>query len=141
LKRQRYKRKPFKPIDYEKFKDTRYLAKLSILEVACLLHVTPRTIQNWETNKVAIPYSAYKLLRIYTGYDLPGQAWAGWALRGASLIAPCGRSFEAHQLSYMWLTFASARNWQAYLTEKARSAEAVRLRALARPEVTLRLVL
>ncbi|MGB7816365.1 MAG: VC1465 family Xer recombination activation factor [Methylotenera sp.] len=130
MKRQRYKRKPFKPIDYEKFKEIRYLAKLSISEVACLLHVTPRTIQNWETNEVAIPYSAYKLLRIYTGYDLPGQAWAGWSLCGASLVAPCGRTFEAHQLSYMWLTFLSARNWQNHLAEnqKRRSAAVAALR-------------
>ena len=140
--RKRYKRKPWKPIDHEKFRDTRHMARLTQSEAACLLHVTERTIRLWETGQVAIPYAAYKLLRILTGFELPGEAWAGWSIRGNTLWSPERRAFNASHLSYMWLTFAMARNWQEMVL-KAESAQpagvAGELRASAAAP-TLRLV-
>jgi len=114
-RRKRYKRKPWKPIDYDKFHQTRRMAGLTQQEAACLLQVTERTIRLWEAGQSAIPYAAYKLLRILTGYELPGAAWEGWSIRGDQLWSPERRSFDAAQLSYMWLTFAMARRWQEEL--------------------------
>lgn len=111
-RRKRYKRKPWKPIDPDKFRETRLLARLTQQQAASLLHVTERTVRHWESGEAAIPYAAYKLLRILTGYDLPGPAWAGWSIRGDTLWSPSGRGFTAAHLGYMWLTFAMARNWQ-----------------------------
>ena len=36
-----------------------------------MLFVTDRTWCNWESGKVQVPYAAYKLFRILTGFDLP----------------------------------------------------------------------
>lgn len=76
-RRKRYKRKSYQPVDHDKFYETRHMAGLSRTEVACLLHVTGRTIALWEQGKTAAPYAAYKLLRVLTRYDLPGNAWEG----------------------------------------------------------------
>lgn len=51
-----------------------------------MLFVTYRTLHNWESGRVQVPYAAYKLLRILTGYDLPGEAWMGWRLSGNTLM-------------------------------------------------------
>ncbi len=111
-RRKRYKRKPWKPIDHEKFHETRRMARLTQQEAACLLHVTERTIRLWESGQSAIPYAAYKLLRILTGYELPGAEWQGWSISGGKLWSPESRSFDPAYLSYMWLTFVMARRWQ-----------------------------
>ena len=111
-RKKRYKRKPYKPIDHEKFRETRYLARLTQEQTACLLHVTSRTIALWESGKTAIPYAAYKLFRIQTGYDLPGKAWNGWSLHGGFLWSPAGRRFDPAELSYLSLTFSMARHWR-----------------------------
>lgn len=117
-RRKRYKRKPWKPIDHAKFYETRLLAKLTQQEVACLLHVTDRTIRLWESGKTAIPYAAYRLLRIHTGYELPGEAWHGWSFHGGMLWSPERRGFSSSHLSYMWLTFAMARRWQESIIQQ-----------------------
>ena len=119
----RYKRKPWKPIDYDKFRETRLLARLTQQEVACLLRVTDRTVRLWENGEVAIPYASYKLLRILTGYELPGEAWAGWSIRDGKLWSPERRSFDAASLSYMWLTFVMARRWQESIREALQAGE------------------
>lgn len=77
------------------------MAQLTQQEVACLLHVTERTVRLWESGTTAIPYAAYRLLRIHTGYDLPGEAWRGWSIRGDTLWSPERRGFSAAHLSYM----------------------------------------
>jgi DNA-binding transcriptional regulator YiaG len=112
MKRRRYKPKPFKPISHDKFKHTRYLARLTKEEVACLLHVTPRTVALWEAGKSRIPYAAFKLLRISVGFELPGDAWKGWSIRGDTLWSPEERPFTAGYLGYQWLTFAMADSWR-----------------------------
>lgn len=122
-RRKRYKRKPWKPIDHEKFRETRLLARLTQQEAACLLQVTERTIRLWENGKTAIPYAAYKLLRIHTGHELPGASWAGWSISGDTLWSPERRAFTAVHLSYMWLTFAMARSWQAMIAKQEEPAD------------------
>jgi DNA-binding transcriptional regulator YiaG len=131
VSRRRYKRKPYRPVDHAKFKETRYLARLTVQEVAWLLHVTARTVANWESGKVAIPYAAFKLLRLHLGYELPGDAWKGWSLRGDTLWSPEGRPYTAAYLSYHWLTFAMARSWHQHAEKQRVSAEAQAKRARA----------
>jgi transcriptional regulator with XRE-family HTH domain len=112
MSRRRYKRKPHRPISHEAFRRIRFLARLTQEETACLLHVTARTVAFWESGQVSIPYAAFKLLRILTGYALPGAAWKGWTIRGDTLWSPEGRGYNAGYLAYNWLTFAMAESWR-----------------------------
>lgn len=123
--RRRYKRKPFKPIDYERFKETRLLAGLSKRQVASFLFVSLRTIQYWERGKIKIPYAAFRLLRISTGYELPGSPWRGWMLFGDTLISPEGKKFTPGDLNHLSLTFAIAHQWRKeYIEKQSREREA-----------------
>lgn len=112
MRKRKYLRKPFRPINHETFLETRILARLTQKEAAEMLHVTTRTIHNWETGKVKIPYSVFRLLRISTGFELPGAAWRGWKLFGDALWSPDGKKYAAADLSYLSLTFAMARQFR-----------------------------
>ena len=124
----RYKRKPYRPISHDKFRHTRYMARLTQEEVACLLHVTARTVALWESGHTGIPYAAYKLLRIHAGYELPGDAWRGWSIRGDKLWSPEGRGYSAGFLAYQWLAYAMAERWRQMARQRP---VAVRMRASA----------
>jgi len=78
VKKCRNRRKPFKRISPEKLRDTRIFSGFSKKEAAEMFHVTYRTWHNWESGRVQVPYAAFKLLRILTGYELPGEAWRGF---------------------------------------------------------------
>jgi len=65
-------------------------------DVAKLLHVSERTLHNWETGHHEIPYSAYRLLRLLTRQDLPGPIWAGWHITLGVLWSPEGHGFKPH---------------------------------------------
>lgn len=140
MSRPRYKPKPFKPIAHDKFKLTRYLAKLSREEVACLLHVTPRTVALWETGKSRIPYAAFKLLRVLVALELPGEAWKGWTIQGDTLWSPEGRPYSAGYLGYQWLTFAMAESWRRSQHGKETAAPEPEAASAAPPPVRLHLV-
>jgi hypothetical protein len=75
MARRRYKRKPYKPVSYDRFRETRLLAGMTRKQAAQLLFVTLRTIQLWERCAVKIPYAAFRLLRIHTGYEPPGRVF------------------------------------------------------------------
>ena len=79
--------------------------------VAELLRVTVRTVRNWECGATRVPYSAFKLLRILTGYALPGEAWRGWSMRGDTLWSPECKAFEAWGMGYLSLIFGMARQF------------------------------
>lgn len=96
----------------ESFREARARAALSVRAAALLLGVTPHTIRNWERGKTRVPYSAFKLLRISSGYALPGRAWRGWCIRGDTLWSPEDRPFKASDLSWWGLTVAMARAWR-----------------------------
>ena len=113
VKRKKYKRKPFKPIDRERFREIRMLNRLSIDDVAKLLQVSSRTIAHWESGATRIPYSAFKLMRCLTNGELLPQAWKGWVIRGDTLWSPVGRPFRQHELTYLANYFTMARYWQA----------------------------
>jgi DNA-binding transcriptional regulator YiaG len=61
--------------------------------VAKVLHVSERTVINWEQGIHDIPYSAYKALRLMAYVELPGQAWKGWHFHSGKLWTPEGHGF------------------------------------------------
>lgn len=65
---------------------------LGMNRTACakFLHVTERTLHNWESGRHAVPYAAYKLLRLQARHELPGQAWQGWLIHSGKLWTPEG---------------------------------------------------
>ena len=113
VKRRKYKRKPYKPIDSEKFVELRKRNRLSVEQVAKLLQVTSRTVAHWESGATRIPYSAFKLLRYLASGELLPEAWKGWVIKGDTLWSPVGRPFRQHELTYLTHYFTMARYWQA----------------------------
>ncbi len=99
-------------IDPEAFRDLRRSADLTRKQAADLLDVAVRTVQNWETGGARIPWMAYRMLRILTGYALPGKAWDGWSVHGDRLYAPNGRWYEANTLEQIEHVFGMARLWR-----------------------------
>lgn len=85
-------------------------AGLSPAEAAKLLHVTERTIRNWISGKVSVPYAAYKLVRVQRYFELPGDHWRGWHFAAGKLWSPEGHGFEPQD-----------SNWWALLVRQARS--------------------
>ena len=63
-------------------------------DCAKFLHVTERCVHNWERGRHAIPFAAYKLIRLHLGYELPGRDWDGWSISRGKLCTP-----ERHELS------------------------------------------
>lgn len=124
MAKRRYKRKPYKPVSESRFKETRLLAGMTRQQVAKLLFVTLRTVQLWEAGKVKIPYAAFKLLRIHTGYELPGGAWKGFKLLGDTLlVTPEGKNLSAGSLGYLSLIFAMAQQWRREYAARNSSEE------------------
>lgn len=108
---QALKRLRFTPISGASFKDARLIAGYTREQAARLLFVSERTVRNWEAGRRGVPYSAYKLVKILSGYELPGEAWQGWCLRGGALWSPEQRAFRPHELGWWGLTCAMARSW------------------------------
>ncbi len=121
MKKCRNRRKPFKPVSHSKFRETRILSGLSKEEAAQMLRVTYRTAHNWESGRVQVPYAAFKLLHILTGYELPSDAWRGWKFSGEVLWSPEGKKFTVADLNYLSLTFAMAKQWRLEREEKRKS--------------------
>ena len=91
------------------------------MEAAEMLRVTYRTLHNWESGRIQVPYAAFKLLRILTGYELPSSAWRGWMFLGEALWSPDGKKFTVADLNYLSLTFAMARQWLLDREKKRKS--------------------
>lgn len=82
-------------------------------KVSEILHVTLKTVQNWEKGRSSIPYSAFKLLKVLGRYELPNDEWQDWTVNKGKLFSPLGRSFMPHELIYISNYFAMARFWIA----------------------------
>ncbi len=121
MKRRRYKKKPYRPIDKDQFREIRLMQRLTVDDVAKLLQVTARTVAHWECGATRIPYSAFKLLRCLAKGELVHEAWKGWAIKGDTLWSPVGRAFRVYELTYLQNYFTMARYWQADYAK--RSAE------------------
>jgi transcriptional regulator with XRE-family HTH domain len=99
-------------VDGAGFKEARLVAGLTRHEAAAAVGVTERTIRNWEARRVRVPYSAFRLMRIASGYALPDKDWAGWCLRRGVLWSPSGQAFDAGGMGYLSLVFRMARQWR-----------------------------
>lgn len=82
---------------------------LNVETCAEFLHVTERTLRNWESGKHEIPFSAYKLLRLMTGMELPGSTWEGWSFHSGKLWSPQGYGFDGHDCSDWHLLVRQAK--------------------------------
>ena len=93
----------------QRFKTTYASLGMSIDDVANLLHVTPRTLHNWNSGRYDIPYAAFKLLRVLMRYELPHDDWAGWHFSGGKLWTPEGYSIAPHESSWWSLLVRRAQ--------------------------------
>lgn len=73
------------------------------------LHVTERCLRNWETGRHAIPYAAYRLLRIHCGYRLPGATWRGWSISRGKLCTPEGHELDPRDAAWWSLLVRRAQ--------------------------------
>ena len=73
------------------------------------LHVTERCLRNWEAGRNAIPYAAYRLLRIHCGMRLPGAAWRGWSLSRGKLCTPEGHELDPRDAAWWSLLVRRAQ--------------------------------
>jgi DNA-binding XRE family transcriptional regulator len=112
-------------IEPRDFLDMRRRADLTRKQAADLLDVTARTIQNWETGGARIPWLAYRMLRILTGYALPGKVWEGWTIHGDRLYAPNGRWFDANSMEQIEQVYSMARLWRQDYTRRNQKPVAV----------------
>lgn len=96
-------------VDPESFLVERLKAGLTRKAAAALLKVSQRTVRNWEAGRACIPYCAFKLMCIERGYQLPGEYWRGFILRGDTIWSPEGKAFTSHDLAWWQLTCELAR--------------------------------
>ena len=92
---------------------------MDLPQCAKFLHVTERTLHNWESGKHDIPYATFKLLRLMNGLELPGKTWAGWEFRGGKLWSPEGRSFEGTDGSWWSLLVRQAHGFRELMARGA----------------------
>jgi transcriptional regulator with XRE-family HTH domain len=98
-------------VDREQFYVARHRAGLDVVSAADMLGVNERTIRNWENGTSAIPYAAFRLMRMAAGYQLLGKEWEGWTLWRGLLWTPENRSFAPHELRYIANYLSMARHW------------------------------
>lgn len=84
----------------------------TIDQAAKTLHVTPRTIRYWISGRVAIPYAAYRLMRILGRYELPDPRWHGWVFHSGKLWSPENYGFDPHDSNWWGLLVRKARGFQ-----------------------------
>lgn len=94
---------------------------------AQMLHVTPRTVRYWISGKVLVPYSAYRLLRILTGAELPCNGWDGWHMHSGKLWTPEGHGFLPSDSSWWGLLVRQARTWKV-MYDRSRALEDMMIR-------------
>ncbi len=93
-------------------------------EAAQLLHVSTRSVHNWVSGSVPVPFMAVKLLRLMLRYELPGKAWEGWHLSAGRLYTPEGFELAPHEVSWWSLLVRQARGFRAlYLGRTAAGAD------------------
>lgn len=84
---------------------------LSLDDVAKLLHVTPRTLHNWNSGRYDIPYAAVKLLRVLLRYELPHEDWRGWHFSAGKLYTPEGYSIAPHESGWWSLLVQRSKSF------------------------------
>ena len=84
-------------------------AGLTVDQVAQTLHVTPRTVRYWFSGKSAVPYAAYKLVRILRWFELPMKGFEGWCMHSGKLWTPEGHPIAPEDGSWWSLLVRQAR--------------------------------
>jgi Phage protein len=74
------------------------------------LQVSERTLHNWVSGKTAVPYAAYKLLRVLCFHEIPFVGWDGWHFAGGKLWSPEGHAFTGKDSSWWSLLVRQARS-------------------------------
>ena len=88
-------------------------AGLKVPEVAQLLQVTERTVYAWISGRTAVPYAAYKLLRLLRWFELPGPVWDGWHMHSGKLWSPEGLGFDPSDATWWGLLVRKAAQFDA----------------------------
>lgn len=96
-----------------RFREMRLSCGISVPVAAKELRCSERTVHNWETGRVRVPYAAYKLLRILRGWELPHAAFKGWRLLPDRLVTPEGHAIWPHQFAWWSLTCRMASQFRA----------------------------
>lgn len=121
----------------ERFHDLCRMAGFTVLQVAQTLHVTERTVYAWYSGDRAVPYSAYKLMRILARFELPGAGWEGWHMHSGKLWTPEGHGFAPTDAAWWGLIVRKARLFDQLYAKSAvldRITRANNRNAAAAPE-------
>lgn len=102
-----------------RFREARQTCSLTVAEAAKLFRVTERTVQNWESGRVRVPYAAFKLMRILRGHELPHPAWRGFRVVGDTLWTPEGHPFRPDHMAWWSLTCRMADEFRAQARRRA----------------------
>jgi len=100
------------PVEPWRFREARLTVGLGIERCADLLHVSERTIRNWEAGIARVPYAAYKLMRVMRGGKILGPHWRGFHVWHDTLVTPEGHRFHFGDLAWWSLLVRQARQWQ-----------------------------
>ena len=74
------------------------------------LQVSERTLHNWVSGTTAVPYAAYKLLRVLCFHEIPFKTWHGWHFAGGKLWSPEGYGFTGLDGSWWSLLVRQAKS-------------------------------
>lgn len=103
-----------------------------------MLRVTERTLHNWITGRHAVPYSAFKLVRVLRRMDIPLPGWEGWTFCTGYLYSPEGHRFSGKDSAWWSLLVRRARMFSSVYDENMRLRQ--RLQALEAGASTVPLV-
>lgn len=93
-------------------------AGLKVPEVAQALHVTERTVYAWISGQTAVPYSAYRLLRILNRFEFPDPAWAGWHMHSGKLWTPEGLGFDPADSAWWGLLVRKSAQFEVLFNDR-----------------------
>lgn len=85
---------------------------------AKFFRVTPRTMLNWEAGRTAIPFPAFKLLRLMLRSELPGKDWQGWCFNQGTLWSPEGHGYTPRDFGWLSQTIRQARLFSVLYRER-----------------------
>ena len=89
----------------------------SRLDCGKFLHVTERCLRNWEAGRHAIPFAAFKLMRLHCSMELPGAQWRGWSISRGKLCTPEGHELDPRDAAWWSLLIRRAETGSEALRE------------------------
>jgi hypothetical protein len=94
------------------------LLGLSREDAAQLLQVSIRTLHNWCSGQVRVPFMAFKCLRLLHRQELPGKDWEGWHFSRGVLWSPEGHGFSGRDSAWWSLLVRQARCFRLLYQER-----------------------